>query len=164
MKQLLLFASILLFGSSCNFDSCGFNKKSFLSKHEYWVDNVKKNRKSWNEKDWEKSDAAMKDLIENCYEKYEDELTNEESMQFWKGTASYYVRRIGKGYKGELKNMDEEISKALEKGISAIKSDPEGFLREILKESGGDEFKESLKTLGNEVKKLGEQFDEWLNQ
>jgi len=148
----------------CQMSPCGFNKTSFLAKHEYLVDQAKKNKKDWSKKDWESADDKMKQLLEECYETYEEEMTNKETSKFWTKTASYYVSRFGRGFLRELKNENSDVVISLEKGFDSIKEDPDEFLRQLLNESGGSEIKEALNELGDELKELGEEFEKWLNE
>ena len=149
--------------SGCQFSPCGFNKTSFLSRHEYLVEQAKENRKKWDDKDWEKNDAAMKQFVEECYEQYEDEMSNKETSKFWTSTASYYFSRFGNGFLRELSDDGSELSLTLEKGFDSIKGNPEEILKEVFKDSG-EEIREAVNELGDELKDLGEQLEEWLNE
>lgn len=163
MKNITLVLLVLILGG-CQMSPCGFNKTSFLAKHEYLVDQAKKNKKEWSSSDWESSDDKMKKLLEECYEEYEDELTNKESSKFWTRTAAYYVSRFGRGFLRELKKEDSEVVLSLEKGFDSLKDNPDRFLRELLNESGGEEIKEALNELGDEIKDLGTELEKWLNE
>lgn len=163
MKKLIPLLLVFIF-VGCQMNPCGFNKTSFLAKHEYLVDQAKKNKKDWSGKDWESSDEQMKKLLEECYEDYEAEMTNKETSKFWTKTASYYVSRFGRGFLRELKDDDSEVVISLEKGFESIKEDPDEFLRQLLNESGGDEIKDALNELGDELKDLGVEFEKWLNE
>ncbi|NNE28104.1 MAG: hypothetical protein HKN16_00605 [Saprospiraceae bacterium] len=163
MKYALLGSFLFLLGA-CQISPCGINKTSFLAKHDHLVDKAKENRDRWEDKDWEASDKKMKEFAENCYEQYEDDLTNKEASRFWTRTASYYVTRYGKGFVKELGRDESEIADILEKGIESVSENPEEFLREILRENGGAEIKEALNELGDELKDLGKELDKWLNE
>jgi len=143
---------------------CGFNKSSFISKHEYLVDQAKEQRKEWSEKDWEKSDAKMKQLLEECYEEFEEDLSSKETSRFWSRTAAYYVNRFGKGFLKELKKSESDLATTLEKGFGSIRDNPEEFLRTLLREAGGEDIKEALNDVGEELKELGKELEKWLNE
>lgn len=154
---------LLAFLASCQLSPCGFNKSSFLSKHEYLVDEAKEHRKKWSEEDWKKSDDKMKNLVEECYESFEEELTNQETSRFWTRTASYYVTRFGKGFIRRLGDQSE-LSETLKKGFDSIKRNPDGLLKDLLNEAGGEDLKDALNELGDELKNIGEEIDSWLNE
>ena len=158
----LLVLSVLF--TSCSLSPCGFSKDQFVQKHTDLVKQAKKNKKSWSDTDWESRDNHMKQMVEECYENYEEEMSSNEIAKFWAGTAAYYFNRHGKGFLGAIKDTEKDLSKALEKGLRSIDENKEGMLKDWLNENLGDDIEKTLDEAGDELKELGKEIKEWLEE
>jgi len=160
---LTLFSLAILF-TSCSLSPCGFSKDQFVQKHSDLVSQAKKNKKSWTDSDWETRDNHMKQMVEECYENYEEEMSGNEIGKFWAGTAAYYFNRHGKGFLDAIKNSEHDLSDALEKGLKSLDENKEGMLKEWLNENLGDDIEQTLNEVGEELKELGKEINEWLEE
>ncbi len=165
MKNLIFLIAIssILF-SSCSLSPCGFSKDQFVQKHQDLVNEAKKNKKRWTDIDWESRDENMKKMVEDCYENYEEEMSGKEIGKFWAGTTAYYFNRHGKNFIRELKRSEKDISKAIEEGLGSLDENKGELLKEWLKENVGGDIKESMNELGDDIKDLGKEIEQWLNE
>ncbi len=165
MKKLtLVLLSISLVLVSCSLSPCGFSKDQFVEKHNDLVKEAKKNKKSWTDSDWKSRDDHMKQMVEECYENYENEMSSNEVAKFWARTATYYFNRHGKGFLGAIKNSEKDLSNALEKGLKSLDENKEGLLKDWLNENLGNDIEKSLDEVGEDIKDLGKEIKEWLEE
>jgi len=150
LTLLLIVCSIIFTG--CNLSPCGFSKDQFVEKHLDLVNQAKKNKKSWKDTDWESRDGQMKQMVEECYENYEEEMSDKEIAKFWTGTATYYFNRHGKGFLKAIKSSERDISKALEKGLKSLDDNKEGLLKDWLNDNLGDDIEKTFDELGKKLK------------
>lgn len=106
----------------------------------------------------------MKQMVEECYENYEEEMSGSEIADFWVGTTTYYFSRHGKGFLSAIKNSEKDLSKALEKGLNSLDDNKEGMLKEWLNENLGEDIEKTFEEVGDEIKDLGKEIKGWLEE
>ena len=158
---LILLCSISL--NSCFLDPCN-SKNSFLTHLEKTVDEAVENGKEMTEEQWINKDKELEKLMDECYEKFKNELTSEEKKIIFKKSAKYvYVRQKDK-FKDlytiiEDMNLEEEAQKFIalaDKELKEIfndvlKEDVEGFIDDAVNEL--EKVAEELKKAWEETKK-----------
>ncbi len=130
---LLLAFSLIL--QSCGGPACGRNKDAFLEKVDRLVEQVGKLDYPVDDKRWDKYDKQFEELIENCYESWEDELTLAEHTHVATQMITYAYRRSGgKKLKGKLKEELKKLKGASEEVKESLREDIAPLLEEIGKD------------------------------
>lgn len=96
MKGLLFLLITVFTISSCELVPC-LTKDSFVSSSNDTYKKFKKNQEDFSDNDWEIMDAQHKTFLEDCYPKYQKELSDDELKDFWLKTTQYFVKRAYKG-------------------------------------------------------------------
>lgn len=109
---------------------------------------------------WEADDAAMEQLLTDCYDAYEAELTTEEQLAFWKNALRYMVQRYGASALRELRDprSQEALIRAYRARTERLQGDIEAQLRDLLEE--GSPLDDLLKGIGNEVNRFLERIEQ----
>jgi len=109
------FFTILLF-FTITFCSCeSYQRNNYISKFDYFIDKVEKRSSTYNEKDWQDADSEFKNLNDIEYEKFKNNLTNEQNSKINDLKGKYLAIRIKQGIKDYgkgLKNSIELINSA----------------------------------------------------
>ena len=103
MKHIFIYFGLLALLSSCGLAPC-LTKDSFVESSESTFKKFKDNKETFSTSDWNSMDEAYKNFLENCYPKFESEMSNEELKNFWLSTSQYFIKR---GYKGP--EMEESL-------------------------------------------------------
>ena len=149
---LLIFLCSLCF-NSCFLDPCN-NKNSFLTHLEKTVDEAVEKGKEMTEEQWINKDEELEKLMDECYEKFKDELTSEEKKIVFKKSAKYvYVRQKDK-FKDlftiiEDMNLEEEAQKFIALADKELKE----IFNDVLKE----DFESFIDDAVNELEKVAEE-------
>jgi polyhydroxyalkanoate synthesis regulator phasin len=69
---------------------------------------------------WEKYDETFEHYVEECYEKFEEDLTEKEKKRFWIGSLKYYAARYGDGLLRELEKDDGEYAEKVKQNLEEI--------------------------------------------
>lgn len=115
-------------------DPC-YNKNSFLTHLEKTVDEAVENGKEMTEEKWAEKDEELSKLMDECYEKFKDELTSEEKKVVFKKSARYVYERQKDKFKGlytiiEDMNLEEEAQKFITLADKELKE----IFNDVLKE------------------------------
>ncbi len=106
MKQLFIFLVFAITASSCTLAPC-LTKEAFISSSNSAFEVFNDNQDSYSKKDWLAMDDQFENFLNNCYPKYESEMSNEELKKFWLSTSQYFIKR---GYKGpEMKESLKDL-------------------------------------------------------
>ncbi len=159
-----LFLGTVLVLQSCGLDECGSTKSNFLKKYDAFIAEVEKQDLSFSDKNWETYDAQFESYLENCYERYEEEMTTAENREFWVQSVKYYYKRYGNGFAEELFDEDNELSQTMRRKIRDLERNPEQFLKEVIREIGGEDLEGLFREIGREIEGMGKQLQEWLDQ
>lgn len=106
------FAILLFF--TLIFPSCeSYQSRNYISNFDHFIDNVEKKSSTYNEKDWQDADTEFKNLDEIEYDKFKNNLTEEQNSKINDLKGKYYALRIKQGIKDfgkNLKNSLEQIN------------------------------------------------------
>jgi len=101
---------------SITLNSCeSYQRDSYLGDFNHFIDKIEKKGNSFGEKDWQNADIEFKSLSEDEYEKFKNNLTEEQNSKINDLKGKYYALRIKQGIKefGKgLKNSLEQINSA----------------------------------------------------
>ncbi len=115
MFRSFLFAIILFFLLTL-FSCESYQRNHYLSNFNHFIDKVENKGISYNEKDWQDADNEFKNLSELEYDKYKNNLTEEQNSKINDLKGKYYALRIKQGMKEfgkDLKNGLEQISSTI---------------------------------------------------
>jgi len=100
--------------SSCG-SVCGNDKKAFLDNYSAFVEEIstKSNKGEIAETDWEGYDKTFDQFTNKCYEKYVEELTASEKLNFAATTGAYLYSKHGAALLLKLGNQTEAVRKVL---------------------------------------------------
>ena len=154
---LLAFSSIIIF-SQCMLDEC-YSKKTFLKNYNTFIDDVSDNYKDFTEKDWKNSDEKLKKYIDECFDKHEDDLTEDEKAEVWAKSLKYYFKQYGFNIKKFLEEDSNELAQNFKKEFEKITNysseDFEKVFKEVFKDDLSsliDSALEGLEEFGNQLK------------
>ena len=145
LRYLFFIALITFMNSSCMLDECGGSKERFINKFENFVEEIDKADLNYSDDEWEKLDVQFESYIDNCYERYEEEMTVKEIKQFWRSSMKYYYQRFGTGIAREL----------FGKGNGTLKK-----LRKKLEKFKDEDLEDAMDDLKSETKRLQEELEE----
>lgn len=138
--------------TSCQVIQCGPDKDSFLSKYDKFIDKVDRLDMDVSDEKWNKYDEEFKVYIEDCYDHFEQDLTNKERRRFWMKTLKYYATRYGEGMLNELSRKDgisEKIEKNIEDALEVTGRDLEDFVNKNMAE------------IEDLVRDIGDDIEDW---
>ncbi len=117
---------------------CGTSKEDFLANYKNLLEEVEAENPSRDSEKWKNYDYRFKQLVEECYPSYEEELTTTEKVEFISLSSQYYVER----YEDEVTVKMEEVGNILKREYDK------------LMEEKGDEIEDMAEELGEDVEKL----------
>lgn len=145
-KFLLLLFPILLL-TACNQSPCS-NKEAFIENFEAFVKEFEDKVKDLNEASKQEYEEKYEDFVNDCYKKFNEELTLEERQDFWKTSLGFYLEL----YKGNIGELLEDAD------TDPFKSYVKDEIEKLIKESGTDYLAEVSVLLEDELPKLLESF------
>lgn len=155
----LLFISVstIFLLQSCNKDSCA-TKSGFLESFEAFSKEYDENKADLDEEKKMEYENRYRDIVNNCYKKFKDEMSLEEKQGFWKQSLSFYMNRYDGQFSANLlEKLDDPFNQYLKEEVV-----------EIIKESGltyvlslqsivKDELPKLMELFSDEIEKFGQQ-------
>jgi hypothetical protein len=160
-KSLILLGIITIIGfQSCMLDKC-YNKKSFLTHLEDTVDKSVEKSDEWTEEDWEKTDAELEKLMDECYEKFKKDLTRDERRKVLKESSRYIYHRQKEDFKDffaviEGMNLEEEAQRLVSMADEELKA----IFNDVLKDDLETFIDDAVGEFENLAKELKEAWEE----
>ncbi|MEL6696284.1 MAG: DUF6565 domain-containing protein [Bacteroidota bacterium] len=138
---LLLLPALWLF-------SCGpSDKEVFMEDFDVMMAEVKHQRVTYTVNDWEEQDEKLNELLDEHYQDFEDELTEEEKRHIWGEVFSYGVYQHGDDVIDHIERNEEVYMRMLERNLDLVEAMGDEFFHHILPE---------LKEMGPEIQALTE--------
>jgi len=154
--NMLVFFFGLTFLSSCVIDPCP-NKEKMIESMEQLVIDAAKKAPSGPVGNWSRMDGRFNKLVTECYDLHNEGLSISTKKEFWLNGIRYYKHRYGENWYEKLDDPDDILSKRLEAEIGdTIESSAENVI-DFIKEVYGDEIKEGIDEVVDELEKLGEE-------
>lgn len=145
----LMIAFLTLSFTACDtIVPCGTSKEDFLANYKSLLDEVETENPSKDSEKWKNYDYRFKQLVEECYPSYQEELTISEKVEFVSLSSQYYVER----YEGEVTVKMEEVGNILKQEY------------EKLMEEKGDEIEDMAEEFGEDLEKMAKKWSEKLKQ
>ncbi len=163
-KIIVLFIGIIFLFSNCTFDECT-SKTLYIVSFENFIDKVQNNYDDFTEKDWEKADAKFEKLTEECYDKFENKLTERDKKKIVKYGIKYSFYRIRSEISMNLNIDNDDVDDFLDNIDELV--DKEKDVTKILDKIKNDknfkkaakDFQSGLKNLGKGIDKLGKELE-----
>jgi hypothetical protein len=162
MKSII--TTILLGGliilASCKQDGC-VTKEGFLKTFDGFITEFesKKNSVDLNEEEKLAYEQRYKQMVNDCYKKFRNELTLKERQEFWKSSLRFILDRfdgeVDLNFKDKMDDpfnqyvKDELVAVAKESGLSFLLS-----LQEVFK----DDLPRLMETFSKEFEQIGKGF------
>lgn len=161
MRFLFLLTVIMAF--SCQQPPCGHDKSDFLEKMEDLADDVR-DTDDLSKNDLDRLDKAVKKLVEECFEQYDDELTSDERRIFWKDVSKYYFRRHGLAAFNRLERDLDNLATDLTKNISEWMDGSMTEFDEWMKEFKSEDLEELKEELKDDLESWQEKLEEIIEE
>lgn len=162
IKQLItILISFIIICSSCkSFNTC-YSKDAFLDQLAENVQVVKKNGEKFTDAEWEEMDSKMDKLLNDCYDKFENDLTDSETKDVIVQAATYaYVRQKG-NFEDFVEMMKKlELDERAEKFLYLADESLKDFFDKELKEDLEKVVDNALDEFENLAKDLKEAWEE----
>ena len=167
-KIIVLFLGVIFLFSNCTFDECT-SKTLYIVSFENFIDKIQNHYDEYTKEDWEKADKKFEKLTEECYDKFEDKLTDRDKKKIVKYGIKYSFYRIRSEFSISLNVDDDDVDNFLDNIDQVV--DKEKDVTKILDKIKNDknfkkaakDFKSGLENLGKGIDKLGKQLEKIFN-
>ena len=162
-RSLTLFLLAIFSLQSCFLDPC-FDKNSFLKHLEKTVDQSVENSDKWTEDQWKEKDKEIEKLMDECYEKFKDDLTKEERKTVFKESTKYLYHRQKDKFKEFLTFVDElNLEEEARKLVTLADEDLKDIFNDVLKDDLAgfiDDAVDEIEKLARELKEAWQEAKE----
>lgn len=151
----------VLFWTGCTFDVCS-SKRMYVKSYEQFMDKVEKKQDDFTMKDWEEMDQKFERFSDECFNKYEEDLTSSERKQIMRYNFKYMVIRVKSELPFEFSEENEDkVNQFIEDlEIDNIKIQGEE-LEKFWKSLDKSQFKEAAEEFGKGFEKLEKALEEF---
>lgn len=155
MKPFILTILALgIFATSCNNMACAYSKKSFLGNFDTLVTKAKESDRKISDNAWERDDKIFEQMVTDCYDKYQSDMTLGEKRDFWIGGIQYLIHRYGWGLLKELRdpNTQDEIIRVVKENAMEVLNGLEEMIDVVKHEfDNNSKLRNLMDELGNEL-------------
>jgi len=151
-----LIALILLSCTQCTVVQQCPDKESFLTSFDELIEEINRNEESYTESEWTAKDKEVKQLLDICYAKYEEELTLKDKISIMKNTVVYGAYR-------ELEDLKLE-SYDLKSEIENIGSEGKREIERFIKDELGPNLESAIDDVIEGINDIGEELKSWLKE
>jgi hypothetical protein len=178
MRTILSLAMILLLVTL----ACApTGKVQYLDQYESFVDDVKVEYASYDDRDWERKNEAMRFFLEEEYPEYKHEMTDEEKAQVWSEAFSYYMIQYGEEGLDHFQEhkeiymemveesadlaveiidqLSEDVIPELQKHMPEIRLIGEDIIRNLERKGTFERLEDSLEDFGKRMEELGKELE-----
>ena len=158
IKSFLGFSLFVFLLASCSSDPCGNNKDAFLKKFDSLVESIEAIEYDTKHSKWEGYNEEFKMMVEECYEKHEDDLTRREEREFGRKVAVYYVKTFSENV--NLEEYAAKFGKFLDENTDNISEQLGAAIKDIDLNINIDdeELEELFEELGTDIEKMGKKW------
>jgi len=162
--QILSAICLLGFSFSCSMDECGGSKDRFLKNYHTLMDDIEDSGYDKEHKKWNTNDDKFQTYVKECYETYEDDLTNRETREFWDRATKYYFKKFANNI--DLKLEGKEIGKLIGDNLTEVSTELGDAFKNIDVNIDIDEkeIEEFFDELGGDLEKLGKKWGKKIEQ
>jgi len=143
---------------SCQMAKCGATKDIFLRNFDSFVEDIDDVDLEISDEQWTTYDEKFKGYVEECYDAFEDEMSNRERRQFWVKSLKYYATRYGEGMINEL-SKDDITNQRMREEMESVLEDTGKSIEEFFNKSG-DDIEELFEDIGKDIEAWAERIKE----
>ena len=159
LSLFILFVAITSF-TSCNLISpCGVSKDDFLANYNTFIDNIQEKDLAYDANEWESYDRDFEQMVEECHEKYKEEMSASEEIDFWTNALAYYYYRYGTDMVSILSDSSNELSVTISENVDDVIDNPKVVLKKILGKDKMDELEDLFKDFEKDMEKWGKKLE-----
>lgn len=162
-KIIFTFALIAIFASACTIDPC-MTKGQFINGYETFTEKVSENHEDYSKKTWEEKDEQMDQFVDQCYQKFEEKLSDEEKKDFWVKYFKYKYDRHGRSVLKAIEADMREFEIEIDEQIEDLFDNPEEDLKDIFREVYGDDIEKALDDFKRGIEDISDKIKEWLEE
>lgn len=164
LQIFVLFLGITTF-TACDFmNPCGSTKEEFLTNYDTFIKEIEQKELAHDASEWTSHDREFKQMVEECYEKYEAEMSVSEQIGFWTNALAYYYQRYGTDMIAVLGDSSDELSVKVSEKAKEVLENPSEVFRKILGDSKGDELDKLLRDFGKDFNKWSKKIENLLEK
>ncbi len=159
----MVFALIVIMASACTIDPC-LTKGQFLNAYNNFTDKVSDAHEDFSKQEWEEKDEEMDHFVDQCYQKYEDKLSDEEKKDFWIKYFKYKYDRHGRSVLRAIEADMREFGLEIDEELDQLFDNPEEDLKDIFREVYGDDIEKALDDFKRGIEDISEKIKAWLEE
>lgn len=153
MKSLLncLFFTLFLIVLGCKSPDPCLDKDTFVRSYDAFIDSVDQ-KQQLSIEEWQDLDRRFNNFMDNCFNKFEPEMSTQEKLDIGQKALTYYYQRVRQAIQNEevLKDIDLHVEGDLLEAFEEIEDDVLKFYNENLK----DDLKDIFDEVSEDVKDL----------
>lgn len=138
---------------------CGANKEEFLTNYDTFIQEIKEKDLAYDAAEWESHDREFKAIVEDCYKKYEADLSTSEEVEFWTNALAYYYYRYGTDMVAVLNDGSDELSVTISEKVDEVIENPMIAIRKILGKEKAGELDGLMKDLEKDLNKWSKKIE-----
>jgi len=129
-----------------------------ITNYDKFIKDVEDHHEQLEESDWADIDTEFKNYVEGCYQKFKEDMSASEKLNFWKQSLSYGIFRGSSSGSFKL-DLDIDYEQELNELSAQGRQELENFLRDELK----PDLDKTIDGVVKEVEKLGDELKNWLD-
>ena len=154
---LILIISFIFSFQSCSIlDPCS-NKESFLHHLDGIISEVKENGEKYSDEEWQEMDKKVEKIMDECYEKYKDDLSRDEKKKILSYATTYVIKRQKKNVE-DFKEMIEDLE--LDRRAKEFFQEADEELKDLFNEVLKEDLEEVIDSALDEFEKLAKDLKE----
>ena len=128
------------------------------------MDNIEDSGYDKDHRKWNDNDEQFQQYVKECYENFEDDMTNKETREFWGRAMKYYFKKFGNNV--DLEQKGAEIGRLIEDNLGDVSEELGNAFKNIDIDINIDEEKvnELFNELGSDLEKLGKKWGKILEE
>ena len=155
---------LAMFGgfSSCQMAKCGATKAIFLRNYDALFNEINALDDEDSDQAWSRHDRKFRNYVEDCYDAFEEEMSDREKREFWIKSLKYYASRYGEDMIDEL-SKDDVANTHVRENIKEVLEDTGKNLEDFL-ENSVDKLEVLFEDIGNDIEKWAERIKEMIEE
>lgn len=131
---------------------CGNSKEDFLTNYKNLIEEVQETNPASDSEKWKNYDYRFKQLVEECYPTYQEDLSLVEKVEFIAMSSQYYVERY-----------EEDVTKSITVNMDAVGKTLKKEYDKLMAEKG-DDIEELAEEFGEDVEKMAKKWSKKLEE
>jgi len=144
--QLLCISSLLCLGACQALDPCS-SPEAFVKAHATFVTTAIDQADDLSENEWKEKDKEFEELMDDCFEGLEDDLSKNEKEEIVTNSAKYLAKRVRNSVGFSLDGLADNIEKIFDEDL------------ERSMENIGKDFEKSMEGFGSNMEDFGAEME-----